>query len=210
MLAAAGSGCGGGDSAQEALEERIAEERADAAQGARQRQKLKQLEKDLSEIERGSSDGESSAEPSSGSTSADAVLSYGRYASANGGWQADVPVGGGWSDGVETQINSGLHRTTFTGPSGAVLLVDSTPSERPAYRGSAARTPVSHPIYGDAERLVFRGNTSVTPCETTTCVDFLIPAGGGGYAVLVGGPGNFAELETIAETVMLSLTGSGG
>ena len=145
-----------------------------------------------------------------GPSAAGSGPAYDTYASADGGWKADVPVGGGWSEGVETQINPGLHRTTFTGPGGAVLIVDSSPSERPKYSGDAIRTSVSHPIYGEVEKLVFRGNTSVTPCETTTCVDFLIPANGGGYGVLAGGPGNFAELEAIAETAMLRLVAYGG
>lgn len=132
------------------------------------------------------------------------------YASAGGGWQASVPASGGWSDGVETQVNSGLHRTTFTGPDGAVLIVDSTPAEPPIYDGDAARSPAEHPVYDGVEKLAFRGNTSVTPCETATCVDFLIPAGAGGYAVLAGGPGDFAELEGIAETTMKSIGPLGG
>jgi type II secretory pathway pseudopilin PulG len=203
LVAAVGvGGCGGSDDSDEqAVEERIAEERADAAQKVRQRQKIKQLQRDLRELQES---GESAATPSSPSP-VPADLGFVTYSSPGGGWQAEVPSGGGWSEGVETQVNPGLHRTTFTGPAGAVLIVDSTPQEAPAFSGDAARSPASHPLFGAAEKLVFRGSSSVTPCETATCVDYLIPAGAGGYAVLAGGPGDFAQLEAIAEAVMVSL-----
>lgn len=200
--------CGddGGESSAE-VEARIAAERADAAKQARQQQRIKDLEEDLDAVTDGGSEG--SAAPVPAPLPADsefAPRTFSTYSSVQGGWQAEVPTGGGWSDGVETQINPGLQRTTFTGPAGAVLIVDSTPSERPAFSGDVTRTPVSHPIFSGVEKLVFRGNTSVSPCETSVCIDFLIPSGGGGYAVLAGGPGSFPEFESIAETTMLSLS----
>jgi hypothetical protein len=152
--------------------------------------------------------GDSEATTDSSSTSdapTPSDLSLRQYSSAAGGWTAEVPSGSGWSEATETQVNPGLHRTTFDGPDGAVLIVDSTPAERPQYEGSASRTTVTHPSFGEVEKLTFRGNSTLTPCETSTCVDFLIPAGSGGYAVLAGGSRDFTELEAIAEQVMRSL-----
>lgn len=207
-LVAAGGlvACGGDDESSEDVEARIAAEREDAAQQARQQQRIKQLEKDLEDA--GEADAGSTT-PAPAEVPADsefAPRSFKTYSSVQGGWQAEVPTGGGWSEGVDTQVNAGLFRTTFTGPAGAVLIVDSTPNEAPTYSGDVSRTPVSHPIFTGVEKLVFRGNTSVSPCETSVCVDFLMPSGGGGYAVLAGGPGSFPELESIAETTMLSLS----
>lgn len=197
------AGCGDSDADREG---EIAAEREDAAKEARAQARIRQLEKDLKEIER-NGDGA----PSSGAAPEPTALvpSFGAYTSSDGGWQAQVPVGDGWSEGVETQVNPGLHRTTFTGPGGAVLIVDSTPNETPSFSGSAPQSSVSHPIFSGATKLIFRGNTSVTPCETSTCVDYLLPSGGGGYAVLAGGPGNFSDFEAIGEAVMLSLSPTG-
>ena len=195
------AGCGGGNdeaSDDEAIEERIADERADAAQEVRQ--KIEELQRDLRELERSDESAPATTPPP-----VPADLSFVTYSSPNGGWEAEVPSGGGWSDGVETQVNAGLHRTTFTGPGGAVLIIDSTPQEAPTYTGDAARSGATHPIFGAVEKLVFRGDTSVTPCQTAACVAFLIPAGAGGYAVLAGGPGDFAQHEAIAEAVVVSL-----
>ena len=152
-----------------------------------------------------------SSAASAGSGSPSSGVSYRTYRSEAGGWKAKVPTGGDWSDGKESQLNPGLHRTTFNGPGGTVLLIDSTPSERPAYAGDADRSPVDHPAFDGVEKLIFSGNTTITPCETKACVDYLIPSGNGGYAVLAGGGiGSLSELESIAGKVARSLRRYGG
>lgn len=200
--------CGddGGESSAE-VEARIAAERADAAKQARQQQRIKELEKDLEDADGTGVTTPVPTDPSGIPADSEfAPRSFKSYTSVNGGWTAQVPTGGGWSEGVDTQVNAGLYRTTFTGPAGAVMIIDSTPNEAPTYSGDVSRTPVSHPIFSGVEKLVFRGNTSVSPCETSVCIDYLLPSGGGGYAVLAGGPGSFPEFEVIAETTMLSLS----
>lgn len=200
------AGCGDDESQDGDVEARIAAERADAAQQARQRAQIKELEDELKSIKEEGDSTVTAPATEVPASSPVAPATFTPFTTLNGGWAADVPTGGGWSEAVETQLNPGLHRTTFTGPSGAVLIVDSTPSETPTYSGDIARTPIGHPIFSGVEQLVFRGNTTVSPCETSYCVDYLIPSGEGGYAVLAGGPGSFAALQSIAESVMLSLT----
>ena len=90
------------------------------------------------------------------------------YVNESAGWSAEVPAGGGWSDGVETAVNDGLLRTTFDGPGDSMLTIDSTPYEAPAFGGAPidSRSGVSHPVFGSAEKIVFQGNSNFARCAT--------------------------------------------
>ena len=134
------------------------------------------------------------------------------YTSATGGWTAEVPDGLGWGSPVETEPTPGqLFRTEFPGPDGATLVIDATPFEPPTFNAaSQSRETISHPGFASAEKVVFQGSENIASCAVGTCVDFLLSNGAGGFAVLAGGPENFAELEALAERVALSLRPSDG
>ena len=131
-----------------------------------------------------------------------------QYTSESGGWSAEIPTGGGWGTPLETEPTPGqLFRTEITGPNGAVLIIDSTPSEAPTFNAaSQSRTVVDHPTFGSAEKIVFQGSDNIESCATGTCVDYLLAdPSGGGFGVLAGGPDDFDALQEIAERVALSL-----
>lgn len=212
-IAACGSDDSGDPVSQAELNAAVREAERDARREAETQTKLDQLKEKINDLEQddgspsGSASSSSAPSSSTGRTPVSSEVGTTAYVNESAGWTADVPAGGGWSDGVETQVNDGLMRTTFDGPGDSMLTIDSTPYEAPAFGGAPidSRTTVSHPVFGSAEKIVFQGNSNFEMCDRGLCVDFLMNHGSGGFAVLAGGPSNFAQTEAMAYVVMQTL-----
>ena len=202
-VAACGDEADNGISEQE-LQQAVREAEQEGRKEAELESKLDELNDKIDDLEAGD-EGAAAATPAAEPSST--PVSSSTYVSEAGGWSAEVPVGGGWSDGVETQVNAGLMRTTFDGPGDSMLTIDATPAEAPAFGGAPvdSRSTINHPVFGAVEKVIFQGNSNFEMCDRGLCVDFLMDHGAGGFAVLAGGPGNFTQTEATAHQVMLSL-----
>jgi hypothetical protein len=202
------AGCGSGGDETSSISETDLKE---AVRDARQEERLKALQdqvKDLQEGDTTTSDGPTGA-PGTPSTDASSELNYTAYTDSAAGWTAEIPSGGGWSAPTQSQPNSARFTTRIQGPNGMFLIVDTTPSDTPAFGGAPidSRTSVSAPNVGPATKIVFQGNSNFPECEGGLCVDYLIPSGAGGYAILAGGGGDLAAAEAVAEHVLATLQG---
>jgi hypothetical protein len=183
-----------------------------AVRDARQEERLKALKDQVKDLEK---QGDETAPSTSGTTTStsttSSAVSYSPYADSGGGWTAEIPTGGGWSAPTQSQPNGDGSRytTRVQGPSGMFLIVDTTPSDTPAFGGAPvdSRTTVSAPNFGTATKIVFQGNSNFPECEGGLCVDYLIPSGGGGFAILAGGGGDFGAAEDVAAHVLSTLQG---
>lgn len=151
----------------------------------------------------------SAPEPSA--SAASALPDFEPHSSSQGGWSAEIPAGDGWSSPSPESLSGGaILRTTLRGPNGTILIVDATPSEAPVFKRSAiSRSAVSHPAFAGAEEVVFTGDSPIAECNSGECVDYLLPDGSGGYAVLAGGD-DFDYAREVAMHVMETLRPGGG
>jgi len=210
MLAAAllvGCGSGGGDTSS------ISEaDLKEAVRDARQEERLKALKEDVEELrdEAGEGSGDSpSATPGAPAPGSGGGFTYTTYSDSLGGWTAEVPTGDGWSAPSASEQNPALFSTRIQGPNGLFVVIHTTPSDTPAFSGAPidSRTTVSAPNFGSATRIVFQGNSNFPECEGGLCVDYLIPSGAGGYAILAGGGGDVGAAEEVASHVLGTLQG---
>lgn len=120
-------------------------------------------------------------------------------------WTAVLPVGSGWSSPSVKDFER-RQRTEVRGPRGAIVVVDYTFDERPNPPPElvVSRQPVRSSISPDAEVLELRGGDTCP--QGTTCTDYLLPYGAGGYAVLVGWPGKEPGARKLAGDIAGSLT----
>lgn len=131
----------------------------------------------------------------------DPAPSMTRYsAGAPGYWSAKLPSGSGWSDPVEVPSDTGqLFETQVNGPGDAVAVVHYTPDETPMAASATSTEPAGLAQFPEATVATVPGGTSVCP-SGATCTDYLIPLSpSGGYAILVGWPGNDALAAEIAQ-----------
>jgi hypothetical protein len=206
MAILAGCGSGGGES--RSISEADLKE---AVRDARQEERLKALQdqvKDLQDEDGTTSDGPSGT-PGTPATDSGGELTYTSYTDSAAGWTAEIPTGGGWSAPTQSQPSSARFTTRIQGPNGMFLLIDTTPSDTPAFGGAPidSRASVSAPNIGPATKIVFQGNSNFPECEGGLCVDYLIPSGAGGYAILAGGGGDLGAAEEVASHVLSTLQG---
>ena len=146
-LSLGAAACGGDEDVENSvsqveLNQAVRDAEREARREAETEAKLDELKEKVDDLEdvADSGSGSSLCSPRIGSVlpPAEASTDVGTttYAHESAGWTAEVPAGGGWSDGVETQVNEGLLRTTFDGPGDSMLTIDSTPYEAPAFGGA--------------------------------------------------------------------------
>ena len=125
------------------------------------------------------------------------------------GWSARMPDSAQWSAPEDEPSESGLlYRSRVYGPDGAIVVVDFTPSERPNPSNVVGTEPATLPNSPDAQVVSIQGG-DLCPAGIT-CVDYLIPQGNGGYAVLVGWPGNDEGAAQLANEIVASIMPSPG
>lgn len=203
------SACGSSDDQTDTISKA---ELKDAVQVERQKQRLKALQEQVDDLKNEddttSSTGTStSSNSSSGDTGA---VSYTSYTDSAAGWMAEIPTGGGWSQPTQSEPTPGrLFETQLTGPNNLFLVVDYTPSDTPAFSGAPvdSRSTASSPNFGTVQKIVFQGNSNFPLCESGLCVDYLIPSGSGGYAILAGGGSGLSEAQEVADHVLATLQG---
>lgn len=122
-------------------------------------------------------------------------------------WTAKLPTGNEWSRPEATDLG-GLDRTELRGPDSSIVIIDYTPSERPSPANVVSRQPAYIGANADAEQVRIQGG-DICPQETT-CTDYLLPTGAGGYAVLVGWPGREATAAKLARAIASSLVPTPG
>jgi TIR domain-containing protein len=122
------------------------------------------------------------------------------------GYQAQLPAGDDWTKPSDAEPVPGrIFRTTVRNPSGAFVIIDYTPQDRPVFGGGFdSKRTVGQTAFGSATEYVFRGG-KFPECQSSRCIDYQISVPPGGLAVLAGGP-NFAQTQSIARTVTDSLT----
>ena len=159
----------------------------------------------VTETKQGTTD---STEPTTDSTepTLPSGSDFAAFTADTGGYSADLPTGGGWSEPRERQVNPGLWEVTSAGPGGMELLINYTPDEPASVTPDDSCVPVDHPAFSDARKCVFRGG-AFEVCQRSRCIDYLLNDGssGPGYAVLVGG-GDPDEAEQIADRVASSFS----
>ena len=108
-----------------------------------------------------------------------------------------------------SEQNPALFSTRMQGPNGLFVVVHTTPSDTPAFSGAPidSRTTVTAPNFGTATKIVFQGNSNFPECEGGLCVDYLIPSGAGGYAILAGGGGDIGAAEEVTAHMLETLQG---
>lgn len=185
----------------------------DAVQAERQKQRLKALQEQVDDLKKedDTSSSSAAATTSSSSSSGDSgVVSYTSYTDSAAGWTAEIPTGGGWSQPTQSQPTPGrLFETQLTGPNNLFLVVDYTPSDTPGFSGAPveSRSTASSPNFGTVQKIVFQGNSNFPLCESGLCVDYLIPSGSGGYAILAGGGSGLSEAQEVADHLLATLQG---
>ncbi len=124
------------------------------------------------------------------------------YTAPAGGYSAKVPAGEGWSNRGERNLN-GVIRTTFVGPDGQQLWIDSTPKIAPAFGREGRTVTQQRRLDGPLGPIVGYRFTGV-PTEFCGggCVDYQLDLGGRGFAVLAGPT---ASARLAARTTILSL-----
>lgn len=122
-------------------------------------------------------------------------------------WSAKLPSSAGWSR-PESTVQGSLDRTELRGPDGSILIIDYTAAERPSPANVVSREPAYVGDNAEAEVVKVRGG-DICPAGTT-CTDYLLPVGSGGYAVLAGWPGREATAEKLARAVANSLIPTSG
>ncbi len=148
------------------------------------------------------------AAPLTGQSSAGPTFRTYRPSDSTYAYTASVPSGDGWSAPAESYPTSGeLLRTTLRRPNGALLVIDRTPSEVPQLGGGyLSSQPVYQPHFGSATEYVFSSSNSISECDGSPCVDFLINDGsGGGWGVLAGGP-DLGPSKALASRVASSIS----
>jgi hypothetical protein len=136
-------------------------------------------------------------------------VQYEQFASTEAGYQTEVPSS--WTNDKETTDDGSdvLYRSTWSGPDGTELLIDATPTVRPAPPPSAGSSDtVSQPAFGTAREYVFSGG-SLPQCAERCVLYQIVDGDGGGYAVLAGG-GQLATARTVARHAALELAPPGG
>lgn len=124
------------------------------------------------------------------------------YTAPAGGYSAKVPAGEGWSNRGERNLN-GVIRTTFAGPDGQQLWIDSTPTIAPAFGREGRTVTQQRRLDGPLGPIVgYRFTGAPTEFCGGGCVDYQLDLGGRGFAVLAG-PTSSARLA--ARTTILSL-----
>jgi hypothetical protein len=209
LAAALAVGCGSGGDDTSSISETDLKE---AVRDARQEERLKALQDQVQELEEEGDQASSgpSATPGTPSPGSDGEVAYTSYTDSAGGWTAEIPTGGGWAAPSQTQPNPALFSTRIQGPNGMFLVVDTTPADTPAFGGAPidSRTTVPAPNFGSATRIVFQGNSNFPECDGGLCVDYLIPSGAGGYAILAGGGGGDLDAaDEFATHVLATLQG---
>lgn len=143
-----------------------------------------------------------------GSTGSGSTPSYFNYHGP--AFQAKLPSGTGWGSPAQSEPTAGeLFRTSVRGPDGMFVIVDYTPYETAKFGGNAISTEtVGQTAFGSATKYIFQGGR-LPECQRNKCVDYIIndASTGAGFAVLSGGP-NFAQAQSIAQTVAESVTPS--
>ena len=117
-------------------------------------------------------------------------------------WSARVPSDGGWSLPQST-AQGALDRTEIRGPNGALAIIDFTPYQSPSPSNVISTAPANLPNNPGASVVRIQGG-DLCPVGTT-CTDYLLPIGDGGYAVLVGWPGKEQEAAQLARLMARSL-----
>jgi hypothetical protein len=138
---------------------------------------------------------------------------YTSYSPSAGGWSAELPAGGDWSDPDETEETAGRRfRTTVRGSDGVFVIVDYTPLEEASFGGDPDSTrEFSHPVFDSMTEYIF-SNGGFPECENTTCVDYILNAAstGPGFAVLAGGGTDASLAKNIARHAADSLVPEDG
>lgn len=209
LLAGVLAGCGSGGDGTSSISEA---ELREAVRDARQEERLKALQEDVRELraDAGEDSGDgAAATPEAPATDPGDELAYTTYSDGLGGWTAEVPTGGGWSPPSSSQQNPALFSTRIQGPNGLFVVIHTTPSDPPAFSDAPvdSRTIVDAPNFGAATKIVFQGNSSFPECEGGLCVDYLVPSGAGGYAILAGGGGDIGAAEEVAAHLLETLRG---
>lgn len=200
------AGCGSGGEGTSSISEADLKE---AVRDARQEERLKALQEDVKELRSEAGEGSGDATPDAPAPDSEGGFAYTTYSDNLGGWTAEVPSGGGWSAPSASQQNPALLSTRIQGPNGLFVVVHTTPSDTPAFSGAPidSRTTVTAPGFGTATKIVFQGNSNFPECEGGLCVDYLIPSGAGGYAILAGGGGDLGAADQVASHVLTTLRG---
>jgi hypothetical protein len=205
VAAALLTGCGSGGDDTSSISEADLKE---AVRDARQEERLKALQDEVEDLRDEESTGPP-ASPGAPTTTEPGEFAYTSYTDSLGGWTAEVPTGGGWSAPSASEQNPALFSTRMQGPNGLFVVVHTTPSDTPAFSGAPidSRTTVTAPNFGTATKIVFQGNSNFPECEGGLCVDYLIPSGAGGYAILAGGGGDIGAAEEVAAHMLETLQG---
>lgn len=203
------SACGGSGDQTDTISKA---ELKEAVQAARQKERLRALQEQVDDLKKeddtSSSDGATTS--SSSSTTDSGGVSYTSYTDSAAGWTAEIPTGGGWSHPTLSEPTPGrLFETQLTGPNNLFLVVDYTPTDAPGFSGAPvdSRSAASSPNFGTVQMIVFQGNSNFPLCESGLCVDYLIPSGSGGYAILAGGGSGLSEAQEVADHVLATLQG---
>jgi hypothetical protein len=203
------SACGSSDDQTDTISKA---ELNDAVQAARQKERLKALQEQVDDLKKEDDTSSSSGGTTSSTSSAvdSGEVSYTSYTDSAAGWTAEIPTGGGWSQPTQSEPTPGrLFETQLTGPNSLFLVVDYTPSDTPGFSGAPvdSRSTASSPNFGTVQKIVFQGNSNFPLCESGLCVDYLIPSGSGGYAILAGGGSGLSEAQEVADHVLATLQG---
>ncbi len=130
------------------------------------------------------------------------TLDFAPYTPASGTWTAELPVGEGWQNAGEQELNPGLLRTAVSGPDGAQLWIDVTPAEPPGFDTGSVEVASERTLAGGIREIVFTGGTSF--CDRGTCALYQLRSGPGGAAVL-GGPTATARAAALRTATSMQL-----